>query len=79
MNIAFLYGHLTTLYFCHGPPEMRIYCPAILCENGLSHDYLTLPTLFSRQISNGLPFLFVGHRIINGTLDSHFSQAATTA
>ncbi|MGO4969925.1 hypothetical protein ACTQ42_06510 [Streptococcus alactolyticus] len=32
---------------------------------------------FLRQISNGLPFLFVGHRIINGTLDSHFSRAVT--
>ena len=34
---------------------------------------------FLRQISNGLPFLFVGHRIINGTLDSHFSRAVTLA
>ena len=31
----------------------------------------------SRQISNGLPFLFVGHRILNGTLNSHFSRAVT--
>ena len=30
-----------------------------------------------RDISNGLPFLFVGRGILNGTLNSHFSRAVT--